>query len=90
MHLDYADVAYRISIWALSLCGGVSLLVHEGVPRVVGYLMDYVLRHPAGRAALLKWEPYVLEAIEDAKGEVKKRIDSARVVPDVPGTPPIS
>ncbi len=72
------NINWNIVEHVVALLGGASLLVHEGVPRCVGLVMGYVLRHPEGRAALERWEPEILAGIQDAKDETQKRIDAAK------------
>lgn len=63
----------------VALAGGASLLLHEGIPRCVGFVMGFVLRHPKGRRALEAWEPQILQGIQDAKDEAQKDIEAAKV-----------
>ena len=72
--MDYKAIA----LYVVSSLGGASLLIHEGVPRVAGLFFGFVLRHPAGRAACVAWEPQILQAIQDTKDAAQKSIDAEK------------
>lgn len=79
--MNYMNIVTKL----LALVGGASLVLHEGVPRCVGLVMGLILRHPAGRAAFVRYEDLILQGIEDGKAEIKKDIDAVKVpVPEVP------